>query len=371
MHIQRHELPSPSVGTQRHLISLHFGPTDGQRKVYIQASLHADELPGMLVAHHLRGLLARAEAAGEMRSSVVLVPVANPIGLSETLLHKPMGRFELASGHNFNRLYPVLTDAVARRVRDLLGDDARANRDLIRTAIRAEIDALQPQTELEALRQLLMRLAHDADVLLDLHCDYEAVLHLYTETPHWPVIEPLARYMGAQAVLLNQQPGGHSFDEACGGPWWQLAERFPQHPIPLSCADTTIELRGQGDVDHDLAQADAQAILHYLRHQGHIEGTAPEPPPLRNPATPLAGSENLKAPHAGVIAFHRRPGEQIRPGEVVCDILDPLQDRLTPVRASVEGVMYARTLHRYARAGMDLADIAGSQSFRTGWLLSD
>jgi predicted deacylase len=91
-----HPLLSPSLGSHKTLTSFHFGtPGSGIKvsKVYIQASLHAEELPGMLAAHHLRPLLEAAEAAGLLRGEVVLVPVANPIGLAQRLDHKPMGRF--------------------------------------------------------------------------------------------------------------------------------------------------------------------------------------------------------------------------------------------------------------------------------------
>ncbi|HMO06118.1 MAG TPA: succinylglutamate desuccinylase/aspartoacylase family protein, partial [Paracoccaceae bacterium] len=96
MQRREHPLSGGSLGQQRQVVSLHFGPA-GERKVYIQASLHADELPGMLVLYHLREALARAEADGQLLGEVVLVPVANPIGLSQRLLHRPSGRFELGS----------------------------------------------------------------------------------------------------------------------------------------------------------------------------------------------------------------------------------------------------------------------------------
>ncbi len=365
-----HSLPSPSVGTQRQLRSLHYG-RDGGKHVYIQASLHADELPGMLVAHHLRKAFDALEAAGRITGRITLVPMANPIGLSQGLLHKPLGRFELLSGENFNRNYLQWFEAVKARIEGRLGADATTNVAVIRAALKAEIEALTPATELAGLRKTLMLLAHDADVVLDLHCDFEAVMHLYVETPGWPVIEPLARLLGAQAVLLNQQHSGHSFDEALGGPWWQLAEHFgEQFPIPTACADTTIELRGQADVSHELARSDATAIVGYLTHLGVIEGPPPELPPLLNPATPLAGSENLTAPCAGVIAYAKRPGDRVEKGDLICEIINPMTGEATPVRAGVSGVMYARSHLRYATLGMDLADVAGATPFRSGWLLS-
>ena len=86
MQIHQHALLSPALGTQRTLTSLHFGHPGSGQKSYIQASLHADELPGMLVAHHLRGLLEAADARGDVLGEVVLVPLANPIGLNQTAI---------------------------------------------------------------------------------------------------------------------------------------------------------------------------------------------------------------------------------------------------------------------------------------------
>jgi predicted deacylase len=75
--------------------------------VTIQGSLHADEVPGMLVAHHLRNHLDALEAAGRLTGEVVLVPMANPLGVGQWVLRGFQGRFELHSGENFNRHFPT------------------------------------------------------------------------------------------------------------------------------------------------------------------------------------------------------------------------------------------------------------------------
>jgi predicted deacylase len=66
MQTQTHPLIAPTLGTARNLMSFHYGPGGGQ-KIYIQSSLHADELPGMLVSWALRRKLAALEAAGKLR----------------------------------------------------------------------------------------------------------------------------------------------------------------------------------------------------------------------------------------------------------------------------------------------------------------
>lgn len=372
MHRQSHPLPSPSLGTQRELISFHYGVAGSGEKIYLQASLHADELPGMLVLHHLRAALARAEAEGRLCGEVVVVPVANPIGLAQSVLRDPQGRFELGSGENFNRRYLELATPLAERLAGQLGPDACTNKVLIRRAMHTILAEYTPATELEALRLTLLGLACDADVVLDLHADTEAIVHLYTETPYWPQAEVLARCLGSQVNLLAQGSGSAcSFDEACSQPWWQLAERLgAATPVPLACLAVTVELRGEADVNHELAQTDAASLLAFLAHRGVLRGEPPPLPPLPFPPTPLAGSETLRAPHPGLLVFVRPLGDWVNAGEPVCEIIDPLSAQVSPVCASVSGRLYARSPHRYATLGMDLAKVAGSTPFRQGELLT-
>ncbi len=368
-----HSLEHQSLGRQTQLSSLHFGNAGDGPKAYIQASLHAEELPGMLAAFHLRALLATAEQQGRMRGEVVLVPVANPIGLAQRLDHTSMGRFELGSSENFNRNYPDLAAAVYDQVKNRLGADAQPNTAIVRAAVRAFVAQWQPANGLQSLRKTLVALACDADVVLDLHCDCEAVLHIYTETPCWPRLEPLTRWLGARAVLLAHNAGGVSFDECFSGLWWKLADRLQKdgltYPLVQACASTTVELRSESEVTHDLAQADAAAIFAYLQHEGLIDGALPPLPDALCKATPLSGSQTVKAPVAGLLVFASAPGDSLRKGDTVAQIIDPIANITTPVLAEVDGILYARTDERYVLPNDDLANIAGSVPFRTGDLL--
>jgi uncharacterized protein len=370
MQIKSHPLLSPTLGTVRSVESFHYGSASYGKKIYIQAGLHADESPGLLVAHYLRARMAALESAGVLKAEVVLVPVANPIGLAQWLDHSHIGRFELASAENFNRHYPDVADAVAEQVADKLGTDAEVNARLIRHALIEAIDKVVVKTEVQSLRQTLFRLAADADVMLDLHCDAEAKLHLYAGSPLWDRVEPLARYMGAVATLLETESGDNPFDEACSRTWWLMRDRFPNAAIPNGCVSVTVELRGSVDVTHAHSVADANAIVAYLTHQGYIAGDVPLMPELIASATPLAGSEALESPVSGVIAFRRELGETIEQGEAVVDVVNPLTGVVTTLQASTTGVLYARENRRFAHAGMRLCKIAGKVAFRTGKLLS-
>lgn len=373
MTVVHHTLLGATPGTTHQLVSLHYGTPGAGPKAMIQASLHADEVPGMLVAHHLRQRLDALQAQGRVRGEVVLVPAANPVGLGQWLLRGFQGRFDLASGENFNRHYADLTEAVASAVQGRLGEDSAANLATVRAALRDAVAALPAASTLESLRKTLFGLAVDADIVLDLHCDGEALLHFYTTPGCWPQAALLARCIGAQAALLAERSGGDPFDEACSMLWPQLAQRLGV-ALPQACLAATIELRGEADVQHALAAQDAEGILQFLAHRGVLDlppdRPRVEPPPLPWQPTPLAGSIPLTAPAGGMVVFALAPGAQVRQGTLIAELIDPFTGTTTPVLAPVDGLFFARDNRRFAVAGMSLGKVAGREALRSGPLLS-
>nr|WP_202975966.1 succinylglutamate desuccinylase/aspartoacylase family protein [Micrococcus sp. HSID17227] len=119
-----HLLPWGHLGCERQLSVFRFG--SGERKAYIQASLHADELPGMRAAWELKKRLIELERQGALNGVIELVPVANPMGLGQLLQGAHQGRFEVGSGKNFNRDFVELSEPVAALLAGKLGDDPHA-----------------------------------------------------------------------------------------------------------------------------------------------------------------------------------------------------------------------------------------------------
>ncbi len=326
----------------------------------------------MLVLRHLAAHLAEAAARGDILGEVVVVPQANPIGLTQHESGFLLGRFETASGRNFNRDYPDLAAQAAGALDGQLGPDAEANVAVIRAAMGAALERIDPPDELAALRKTLMGLAYDADIVLDLHADNEALLHLYLGTPLWPGAADLAAEVDARAVLLAEVSGGNPFDEACGGPWWELAKRFPDAAIPPACLSATVELRSNDDVDDGLARGDAAALLRFLQRRGVVKGEAGTLPRLLCEATPLDAMQQMRAPVDGLVNYRARLGDMVHSGEVVAEIIDPLGD-VTPVLATTDGVLFARHSQKYAWAGKVIGKIAGAVPLpeRTGLLLTE
>ena len=361
------------------LTVLRFGAPGGQersdrgiepgtgRKAYLQAGLHADEFPGMLVLRILAEHLAEADGRGAVHGEILLVPQANPIGLAQTETSFLSGRIESGTGENFNRNYADLSDLPSLS----LGPDAASNVKTIRAAMSARLAAMQPDSALADLRHRLLTLAHDADLVLDLHADNEAEPHMYVGPALWPAAEDIAAAIDARAVLLSEVSGGNPFDEACASPWWALAANHPDLPIPPACVAATLEMGSNDDVDPERAADQATALLRMLQGRGFVAGSGGRPR-LSCQATALTAMAQLRSPVTGLVAYRRRLGDWVHKGDLVATVIDPLGDE-TELRAETDGRLFARHSQPYAWPGRVIGKIAGEIPLdgRTGNLLSD
>ena len=360
---QNYDLP----GSPYRLTVLRFGEAGTGKKAYVQAGLHADEFPGMLVLRILAGHLAEADTRGAVHSEILLVPQSNPIGLAQTETSFLSGRLESGTGENFNRNYAELSDLGSLS----LGPDAASNVETIRAAMSARLAAMQPDGALSHLRHTLLTLAHDADLVLDLHADNEAEPHMYVGPALWPAAEDIAAAIDARAVLLAEVSGGYPFDEACAGPLWALAANHPGLPIPPACLAATLELGCNDDVDPERAADQATALLRMLQGRGFVDGSGGRPR-LSCRATALTAMAQLRSPVTGLVAYHRRLGDWVHRGDLVATVIDPLGEE-TQLRAETDGRLFARHSQPYAWPGRVIGKIAGDVPLdgKEGNLLSD
>lgn len=362
------ELPSMTPGTRRHLVVHRFGRGGARPKVYLQAAIHANEMPGTLALHHLLPLLAEAERRGRVRGEIVVAPAVNPIGLAQVLGNNHLGRYEFIGRDNFNRNWIDLSAAVAERLQGRLGENAQENVARIRQAALAALAAMRPATELQALRVEVMKLSVDADIVLDLHCDLQAVLHLFISRCDWPgPAETLAADLGAQATLYNDPwPEALTFSGVHSALWARLAERFPAAAIPQACFAATVEYRGQHDANHRLASADAGNLYRFLVRRGALAGRAGPLARLKARATPIAGMDVGYAPRTGVVVYSVPAGARVRRGQPVCEIIDPWDARgvraRRALRARTDGILFSRKPDgRLTWPGAVLFRIAGAR----------
>jgi uncharacterized protein len=341
------QLPAMTPGTSRGIVVHHFGKRGARPKAYLQAAIHANELPGAMALHYLMPMLADADKRGLVKGEIVVVPTVNPIGLSQLAGNNHLGRYDFLGRDNFNRNWLDLSAAVAERIGPRLRKDAQENVALIRAAALAELGSMKPLNELQTLRVEVMKLSVDADIVLDLHCDQDAALHLFISKRDWPgPAQVLAADLGAEATLYNDPfPQALTFSGVHGGLWARLALLFPDAAIPQACHSTTVEYRGQHDVSHPLGESDANNLYRHLVRRGVISGRAGKLPALKNEATPLGGMDVGYSPATGILVYHFPKGTWVRKGQAVCDVIDPTDARgpkaRTPVLARTDGLFYS------------------------------
>ena len=361
-------LPSMTPGTQRAITVHRFGRQGARPKAYIQAAIHANELPGAMALHHLLPMLVEADRHGRIKGEIVVVPTVNPIGLSQLAGNNHLGRYDFLGRDNFNRNWPELSGVVAERVGGKLGRDARDNIDMIRKAAVAALAVMKPVTELQTLRVEAMKLSVDADVVLDLHCDMEALLHLFISRKDWPgPAQMLAADLGVRATLYNEPyPESLTFSGVNGALWARLAERFPAARIPQACLSATVEYRGQHDVNHTLGDSDARNLYRFLVRRGVVSGRAGRLPRLKADATPIGGMDVGYAPRTGMLVYHVPKGSRVRNGTPICEVIDPADARGPKARkqivARTDGILFSRKPDgRLAWPGAVVFRIAGAR----------
>lgn len=369
MRIETWPLTGASAGTRRELTLYRFGVAGAQPKVYLQAGLHADEMPGVLVLQHLMDLLDQASSRGDLVGEIYVVPIANPIGLSQWAHQRPLGRQDAESLQNFNRGYPELAKLAGDGLARVLGDDAAQNLRAIRRAFRAELAKMTPRTDVQELQVGLMTWSCDADYVLDLHCDHFAVMYLYASTADPKATRLLCQSVGAMLALIEDTSGGNAFDEAHTVPWRQLQKRFGA-AVPMGCFSATLEYRGQFDVSDALAAQDAANLMTFMASIGAIQGWDSFPAHRDAIHLPLRGTDEVIAPQGGVVTWVAKPGDPVGAGQVLAHVTDPVSRRRMAVTSPIAGMLFRTELWRSCLRGQSLAHVAGENVVRNGDLLS-
>lgn len=345
MQTEIEHIAGDTPGISYELVIHRYAGTDADAPAaYLQAGLHGNERPGVAALHYLMPMLAHAEFEGRLRGAITILPQANPIGAGQHVLTDHLGRFSLSTRVNFNRDYPM-PDADGAVVLDA---------------------ADAPVFTERRLKSRLLALSDGHRIVLDLHCDDEAMQYLYIADPLWPAMSDLADCMDAEAVIRwTAMPDG-AFEEAV------FARMLHKAGADLGKAGycvTTVELRGQGDVSPELARRDAAGLYRFLVLRGVIEGDV-EPAkdlPDTYPALSIENVDVIDAPAGGTLLYHVGVGDRVSKGDLLAEILvrpgEP--DGVVAVTAPQDGLILSRRMRRFIRVGDDVLKLFGDQRSAT------
>jgi predicted deacylase len=323
-------------------------------------------------------MLRQADDQGLLRARFVVMPAVNPFGLGQQSLRHHIGRYDTNTGVNFNRRWPDLFSLIRTQLSGRLSEDEVFNVNLIRSAVARWIDAQQPRTAAEQLRLLVLREAHDAEFVLDLHCDDDSLIHIFTSPELMPELQDLADWMGAAATLTAADSGGGSFDEVLPQLYRKVAQANPGKPVPMASATATLEYRGQADVFDTLGADDARRLWGFLCGRNLIDADPGAPPERMPEATPLEATEMIRVDRPGLVAYRVELGERVSKGQPVADLIamdgpEAFMSR-TPILAGTDGLVLSRRMQKYAPRGTSIMKIVGKDilpSRKGAYLLED
>ncbi|GHE93218.1 succinylglutamate desuccinylase/aspartoacylase family protein [Thalassotalea profundi] len=293
--------------------------------VYIQANMHGAEVQGNAVIFQLLELLKNIDIKG----NITLVPYANPVACNHKNGEYTLGRFDPITGVNWNRMYHFDESIIKPFVRDSIGkDDATIEANFKQLMIEKIEQKLEHNifglTTGQRIAYQLQRLAHQADLVLDLHTGPISSKHLYC--PEYA--QESAQYFDIPHTLLIPNEFGGALDEATFCPWWYLQEAFTELGIKFSISSKalnkesfTVELGSQEQIDLDVALDDAKSILAYLQYKGVIAAPEYQPQVMTRYGCYLKDYKAYYSPMGGMVDYLAEFGKPLAAGEPLARIL--------------------------------------------------
>ncbi|WDE12311.1 succinylglutamate desuccinylase/aspartoacylase family protein [Thalassomonas haliotis] len=288
--------------------------------VYIQANMHGAEVQGNAVIYQLLELLQGLSLLGD----ITLVPYANPVGCNHKNGEYTLGRFDPITGVNWNRMYHFNE----QQIPEFAGQYQAGSIEVIEQAFRELLlgdiaDKLDHNifglTTGQRIAYQLQKMAHKADLVLDLHTGPISSKHLYC--PEYAIDS--ARYFDIPHTIVIPNSFDGAMDEATFCPWWTLQQTFSElgRELDFNKESFTVELGSQEQIDLDVAYQDAISILSYLQYKGVIAGDNFQPQAMTRYACYLKDYKAFYSPMGGMVDYLASFGEPLAAGEPIARIL--------------------------------------------------
>lgn len=298
--------------------------------VYIQANMHGAEVQGNAVIFQLLELLKNCQ----IQADITLVPYANPVACNHKNGEYTLGRFDPITGVNWNRMYhfdETVIAPFAQQYLDANEQDICADfKQLLLNEIEEKLgDNVWGLTTGQRIAYQLQRLAHQADLVLDLHTGPISSKHLYC--PEYA--QASASHFDIEHTILIPNGFDGAMDEATFCPWWSLQQAFSEQGRNFVMGEGafakesfTVELGSQEQIDLDVAKEDAVSILAYLQHKGVIETKEEQqqaylPKEMTRYACYLKDYKALYSPMGGMVDYLAEFGKPLNAGEPLVRIL--------------------------------------------------
>lgn len=288
--------------------------------VYIQANMHGAEVQGNAVIYQLLEQLRKLNILG----NITLVPYANPVGCNHKNGEYTLGRFDPITGVNWNRMYHFNRDLVNQFAQEFASLEEQELQVKFKKALVNDISQRLDHNSFglttgQRIAFQLQKLAHQADLVLDLHTGPISSKHLYC--PEYA--KASASYFNIEHTLLIPNDFDGALDEATFCPWWTLTEALSAQgrEVNFNQESFTVELGSQEQIDLDVALTDARSILSYLQYKGVIAGDSYQPDTMTRYACYLTDYKAYYSPMGGMVDYLAEFGQPLKAGAPLARIL--------------------------------------------------
>jgi len=297
-----------------------FKGQGGGPGVYIQANMHGAEVQGNAVIYQLLELLQGLTLLGD----ITLVPYANPVGCNHKNGEYTLGRFDPITGVNWNRMYHFNGQQIPGFAEQYqtasAGQIEQRFRELLLQDINDKLDHnIFGLTTGQRIAYQLQKMAHQADLVLDLHTGPISSKHLYC--PEYAIDS--ARHFDIPHTIVIPNCFDGAMDEATFCPWWSLRQRLAElgRELDFNKESFTVELGSQEQIDLDVAYQDALSILSYLQYKEVITDSDFRPRAMTRYACYLKDYKAFYSPIGGMVDYLATFGEPLQAGEPIARIL--------------------------------------------------
>jgi len=290
--------------------------------------MHGAEVQGNAVIFQLLELLKNCQ----INANITLVPYANPVACNHKNGEYTLGRFDPITGVNWNRMYHFEPEVIAPFAEQHLDSSEEEIKTSFQQLLLAQIEQkldhnIWGLTTGERIAYQLQAMAHQADIVLDLHTGPISSKHLYC--PEYA--QQSASYFDIPHTLLIPNDFDGALDEATFCPWWDLQQAFSDLGRNFTMGEGafakesfTVELGSQEQIDLAVAHQDALGILSYLQHKGVVESSEEHeftPQAMTRYACYLKDYRALYSPMGGMVDYLAEFGVPLAAGEPLARIL--------------------------------------------------
>ncbi|WP_076420126.1 succinylglutamate desuccinylase/aspartoacylase family protein [Colwellia sp. UCD-KL20] len=298
---------------------------EGFPSVYIQANMHGAEVQGNAVIFQLLEILKDTKVNGH----ITFVPYANPVGCNHKNGEYTLGRFDPITGVNWNRMYYFDESIIAPFVEQYKNAQPSDIQAKFKQQLIDSIDKKLQNNEFglttgQRIAYQLQQLAHQADIVLDLHTGPISSKHLYC--PEYA--QESASYFNIPHTILIPNVFSGALDEATFCSWWSLQEALNKVGNTFSISSQTcikesftVELGSQEQIDLAEAYQDALSILTYLQRKNVIENPSLKPDNIKRYACYLKDYKAYYSPMGGMVDYLAEFGVPLTAGQPLAQIL--------------------------------------------------